>query len=207
MMKRMIGTSLLLALAGCGVATPAVAVEEQRSTTGAAGLASPGPFFGENAEARYVAGDIVALTLSPDSRPARSASHEPVSIDDETGTYARRLCYVTPCYDATLQRGTYALSIARSGAGTIRFYGTDKTLGTILLDQYHWRLGAPGELWLQKSDCRRWSLLKQFPDEALCDGSSGQWRDDDPNPDTGLYCDCQTDRYWNPAAGGCVPRR
>jgi hypothetical protein len=43
------------------------------------------------------------------------------------------------------------------------------------------------------------------PNEALCDASGGAWTDDDPDPQTGLYCLCPSPRVYVPSAGGCVP--
>ena len=41
--------------------------------------------------------------------------------------------------------------------------------------------------------------------ESLCGDTGGEWRDDDGNPTTGLYCDCpKADPYWLPGYGGCV---
>jgi hypothetical protein len=42
-------------------------------------------------------------------------------------------------------------------------------------------------------------------DEELCDSTRGQWTDDDPDPQSGLYCICATPASFIPASGGCVP--
>jgi hypothetical protein len=193
----------LLALAGCGVA-PSAADQQPLRGIDMAG-ASPTPFFGESVDRRYLAGDIVTLTLLPDGAPSSPADLTESRVRHETGTYARRRCPATPCYDATPSQGTYELSFVHRGPGTLYFYG-DSEHGRVLLDRYQWQSDPSGVLWLRERSSRRWSALKQFPDESLCDSSAGQWRDDDPNPATGLYCDCPTTSYWNPAAGGCIPR-
>jgi hypothetical protein len=41
-------------------------------------------------------------------------------------------------------------------------------------------------------------------DEELCDSTHGVWRDDDPDPATGLYCVCPAGTAFIPGKGGCV---
>ncbi|HEX8795041.1 MAG TPA: hypothetical protein VF765_29040 [Polyangiaceae bacterium] len=40
--------------------------------------------------------------------------------------------------------------------------------------------------------------------ESMCDASGGTWRDDDPDPKTGLYCTCSASDVYMPSRGGCV---
>jgi hypothetical protein len=40
--------------------------------------------------------------------------------------------------------------------------------------------------------------------EDLCDDSGGTWLDDDPDPETGLYCRCPSTKEYIPSAGGCT---
>jgi hypothetical protein len=40
--------------------------------------------------------------------------------------------------------------------------------------------------------------------EDLCDDSGGTWLDDDPDPETGLYCRCPSPKEYIPSAGGCT---
>jgi hypothetical protein len=40
--------------------------------------------------------------------------------------------------------------------------------------------------------------------ESMCDASGGTWRDDDPDPKTGLYCTCVARDVYIPSRGGCV---
>jgi hypothetical protein len=40
--------------------------------------------------------------------------------------------------------------------------------------------------------------------EELCDTSGGDWRDDDPDPRTGLYCVCPAAKVYIPSEGGCT---
>jgi hypothetical protein len=171
-------TMMLIAIAGC---QPPVAEDSEDLTS----AATPAPFFGESVEARYVAGDLAGLSLGSD------------------GTFAWRRCDVTPCQDPIPEQGQFQLSTSHRGTRYIGFYS-----GGRLIDRYVWRAGARQELRLRREGRSRWAVLRPFPDEQLCDSSGGHWRDDDVNPATGLYCDCDRQtRYWNPAAGGCVPRQ
>jgi hypothetical protein len=43
--------------------------------------------------------------------------------------------------------------------------------------------------------------------EGMCGATGGTWRDDDADPETGLYCACADDRAYMPSRGGCVARR
>jgi hypothetical protein len=140
------------------------------------------PFYGESLDPDAVAGDLVALTLSPD------------------GSYRRRHCHATPCVDAPTEIGTFTITTSR-GKQLIHFQ--DQQDG---LDKYEIVSGAANELWLRRSGASRWVALAPQPDESLCDGTGGSWRDDDANPQTGLYCDCSAGTYWNAAGGGCVNR-
>jgi hypothetical protein len=200
MMKTTTSISLL-ALAS--YAAPAAA-DPFRATASSA-VKSPAPFFGESMSPQYAAGDLVSLWLTPDAAP-KITPHTAPEGPGETGTYTRRHCYVTPCYDALPEQGTYELSTTHTGIHYLRFYGTDQDFGTILIDRYEWSVDSAGVVWLRKVGGERWIGLQQFPDESLCDQSAGQWRDDDVNPTTGLYCDCASTNYWNPASGGCVAR-
>jgi hypothetical protein len=152
----------------------------------AAAAPVPVPFYGESLDPVAVAGDLVALTLSPD------------------GTYRRRHCYVTPCIDAPTETGPFTVSTSR-GKEFIHFFNSDDD-GTYEFDKYEVVVGPSNELWLRQSGRSRWVALAPQPDESLCDATGGHWRDDDPNPFTGLYCDCSATTYWNAAAGGCVDR-
>jgi hypothetical protein len=51
-----------------------------------------------------------------------------------------------------------------------------------------------------------WDLVRIDPrsDEDLCEATHGTWDDDDPNPATGLFCDCPASTNFIPAQGGCV---
>jgi hypothetical protein len=51
-----------------------------------------------------------------------------------------------------------------------------------------------------------WDLVRVDPrsDEELCETTHGAWNDDDPDPNTGLFCECPNDTDFVPAAGGCV---
>lgn len=40
--------------------------------------------------------------------------------------------------------------------------------------------------------------------ESMCDATGGTWRDDDPDPRTGLYCTCAARDLYMPSRGGCV---
>jgi hypothetical protein len=40
--------------------------------------------------------------------------------------------------------------------------------------------------------------------ESMCDATGGTWRDDDPDPKTGLYCTCAASDVYIPSRGGCV---
>jgi hypothetical protein len=40
--------------------------------------------------------------------------------------------------------------------------------------------------------------------ESTCDATGGTWRDDDPDPKTGLYCICAASDIFVPSRGGCV---
>jgi hypothetical protein len=40
--------------------------------------------------------------------------------------------------------------------------------------------------------------------ETMCDATGGTWRDDDPDPKTGLYCTCASSDVYVPSRGGCV---
>jgi hypothetical protein len=40
--------------------------------------------------------------------------------------------------------------------------------------------------------------------ESMCDDTGGAWTDDDPDPDTGLYCLCASPKAYIPSLGGCV---
>jgi hypothetical protein len=146
----------------------------------------PVPFYGESLDPVAVTGDIVALTLSND------------------GTYRRRHCYVTPCIDAPTEIGPYTIT-SSGGKQVIHFFNVDDD-ETYEFDKYEVIVGQSHELWLRKWRSSRWVAVAPQPDEQMCDGTGGHWRDDDANPYTGLYCDCAADHYWNAAAGGCIPR-
>jgi hypothetical protein len=38
----------------------------------------------------------------------------------------------------------------------------------------------------------------------MCDASGGTWHDDDPDPQTGLFCTCSSRDVYMPSRGGCV---
>ena len=40
--------------------------------------------------------------------------------------------------------------------------------------------------------------------EDMCDRSGGQWDDDDPDSNTGLFCTCPAPKVYIPSAGGCT---
>lgn len=40
--------------------------------------------------------------------------------------------------------------------------------------------------------------------ESMCDATDGTWHDDDPDPQTGLYCTCGARDVYLPSRGGCV---
>jgi hypothetical protein len=187
MMTRILSlTSCALLLAATPAHADATAAPSHRAGTVGDGTTVATEFYGESLDPNAVAGDLVLLRLSPD------------------GTYRRRHCYVTPCIDAPTEIGTYSLS-SSAGKALIHFFNDDDD-GRYEFDRYEYVLGPSNELWLRADGKRRWVPLTPQPDESLCDASGGHWRDDDPNPYTGLYCDCSQSTYWNAAAGGCVAR-
>jgi hypothetical protein len=55
-----------------------------------------------------------------------------------------------------------------------------------------------------RARCVKQSCLNPVcSDEENCDNTGGMWLDDDPNPKTGLYCDCPSGKTWE-AGKGCV---
>jgi hypothetical protein len=160
------------------------------------------------------------LVLGCSSGSASHAAPVPPALLQYVGEYdaapgsavERLVLHVDGTYEATTRGQTTTGTFAGSGANDAdgaraALTSGDGSASTVAFRIVPSESEGPSRVALDLSGAIGASTLTSpwlAGDEDMCDATRGRWTDDDPDPETGLYCVCATQDLYLPSRGGCV---